>query len=172
VRVVVADTGPLHYLVWIGQIDLVSKLFEKVFLPTEVRDELSHEEAPEAVPAWIGNPPAWLTVMPAPIAPADPALLRLDDGERAAIALAVSLSVDAILMDDRAGVAAARSMGFPVMGTLGILDAAAGKISLTCVRRWRGSARRIFAVGKRFSRRCSRGTRPKRAPVDSTTGML
>jgi predicted nucleic acid-binding protein len=42
----------------------------------------------------------------------------LDDGERAAIALGVSLSAELLLMDDRAGVVA-------VTGTLGLLDRAA-----------------------------------------------
>jgi predicted nucleic acid-binding protein len=58
--------------------------------------------------------------------------LRLDRGERAAIILADSLEVDAILMDDRAGVAAARAKGFTVVGTLGILDSAArqGQVDL------------------------------------------
>jgi predicted nucleic acid-binding protein len=61
-----------------------------------------------------------------------PLLLRLDPGERAAIVLAASLKVDVILMDDRAGVAAAKAKGFAVVGTLGILDAAArrGKVDL------------------------------------------
>jgi predicted nucleic acid-binding protein len=125
VRLVVADTGPLHYLLWIGHIDLIPKLFEKVILPLEVRDELSHAEAPAVVRSWIAEPPAWLMVLPAKAATTDPLLLRLDDGERAAITLAASVKADAILMDDRAGVAAARQKGFAVMGTLGILDAAA-----------------------------------------------
>jgi predicted nucleic acid-binding protein len=90
-----------------------------------VRDELSRTEAPPAVRSWIADPPAWLAVLPAPAATSDSVLLRLDDGERAAIALAASLKADAILMDDRAGVAAARAKGFAVMGTLGILDAGA-----------------------------------------------
>lgn len=57
---------------------------------------------------------------------------NIDHGERAAIVLAASLKVDAILMDDRAGVAAAKAKGFAVVGTLGILDAAAlrGKVDL------------------------------------------
>jgi len=38
------------------------------------------------------------------------------------IALAVSVQADLILMDDRAGVGAARDEGFAVMGTLGLLD--------------------------------------------------
>jgi predicted nucleic acid-binding protein len=76
--------------------------------------------------------PAWLTIVSAPAATQDPALLRLDRGERAAILLAASLKVDAILMDDRAGVAAAKAKGFAVVGTLGILDSAArrGKVDL------------------------------------------
>jgi predicted nucleic acid-binding protein len=92
---VVADTGPLHYLVWIGHIDLVPELFEKVFLPPEVRDELSRAEAPAVVRAWIASPPEWLTVLPALPEPPDPALLKLDSGERAAIALARSVKADA-----------------------------------------------------------------------------
>jgi predicted nucleic acid-binding protein len=62
---------------------------------------------------------------PTPAIPDDLQLAALDDGERAAIALAVSEQADLILMDDRAGVAAARGKGFVVMGTLGLLDRAA-----------------------------------------------
>jgi len=129
---VVADTGPLHYLVLIGHINVIPALFETVFVPSEVREELSHAEAPPEARSWIASPPAWVTVVPVPYITTDPILLRLDRGERAAIVLADSLKVDAILMDDRAGVAAARARGFAVLGTLGILDAAArlGKIDL------------------------------------------
>ena len=36
-RLVVADTGPLNYLVLINAIELLPKLFEKVFTPEAVR---------------------------------------------------------------------------------------------------------------------------------------
>ncbi len=121
---VVADAGPLHYLVPVGYSDILAVLFEKVFVPTLVRDELAHSEAPEPVRAWIENPPAWLEVRAAPVLD-EPSLQSLDDGERAAIALAVALKADLLLMDDRAGVAAARAKGFAVTGTLGLLDLAA-----------------------------------------------
>jgi predicted nucleic acid-binding protein len=132
VRLVVADTGPLHYLVLIGHIDLIPTLFEAVYVPFEVQDELSHAEAPPEVRSWIAKPPEWLMIVPATDATGDVALLRLDRGERAAIVLAASLNADAILMDDRAGVAAAKAKGFAVVGTLGILDAGArrGKVDL------------------------------------------
>lgn len=123
-RVVVADTGPLHYLVLIGHIDLLPRLFQVVFVPTAVWDELLDSGAPPVVRAWAATPPAWLTVQLAP--PTNDARLQaLDDGERAAIALGMSLQADLILMDDRAGVVAARARGFVVTGTLGLLDHAA-----------------------------------------------
>ena len=52
-------------------------------------------------------------------------LAALDGGERAAIALAVQKRPDLVLMDDRAGVAAAQAQGFVVIGTLGVLVRAA-----------------------------------------------
>ena len=63
-RLVVADTGPLHYLVLTGDIALLPSLFEKVLTPERVRDELAHVEAPAAVRAWIAAPPTWLEICP------------------------------------------------------------------------------------------------------------
>jgi predicted nucleic acid-binding protein len=69
-------------------------------------------------------PPAWFGVRPAPLDPGED-LIRLDAGERAAIALSAVLHPDLVLMDDRDGVAAARGRGFAVTGTLGVFDRAA-----------------------------------------------
>jgi predicted nucleic acid-binding protein len=118
-RLVIADASPLHYLVLIGCSDILPTLFERVFIPAVVRDELVHPETPEIVRTWTENPPSWLEVHVAPIID-DPALQPLDDGEKAAITLA--LKADLILMDDRAGVAVARAKGFAATGTLGLLD--------------------------------------------------
>jgi len=52
----------------------------------------------------------------------DPSLEGLDDGEKAALALAASLAADLVLMDDRDGVRAARRKGFRVIGTLRVLE--------------------------------------------------
>ena len=124
-RLVVADAGPLHYLVLIGHVDLLPCLFDHIYLPSTVRDELAHHRAPPLVRTWISNIPAWLSVLPDPTLAHDPTLSRLDDGEAAAIVLAQSIGADLIFMDDRAGVKAAREQGFAVTGTLGVLDMAA-----------------------------------------------
>ena len=57
---------------------------------------------------------------------------KLDAGEEDAIALAIELRADLILMDDRDGILVARSKGFRASGTLGILAMAAahGLLSL------------------------------------------
>ena len=87
-RLVVADTSPLHYLVLTGDIELLPKLFGRVLVPQAVRDELANREAPAAVRAWIAEAPAWLDEQPNPYARDDRTAPKLDRGERAVIALA------------------------------------------------------------------------------------
>jgi predicted nucleic acid-binding protein len=123
VRVVVADTGPLHYLVLIGQINLLPRLFATVTVPTVVRDELLHPNTPQPVRDWATDPPPWLTVATTP-AYNEQASQRLDAGESAAIVMALALKADLMLMDDRAAVVVARAQGLAVVGTIGILDLA------------------------------------------------
>ena len=126
-RLVVADTSPLNYLVLIGQVEILPALFERIFVPQTVQNELRHDEAPESVRRWIAAPPLWLEIVPADHGNGDPELLRLDEGERAAILLATQIGADLLLIDDRDGVNVARSRGFAVTGTLGILDLAAAR---------------------------------------------
>jgi predicted nucleic acid-binding protein len=121
VKVVIADTGPVNYLILIEHIDVLPELFEKIILPMAVKDELSHPDSPVMVRNWIAAPPAWLEVRHS-IAP-DP-IAGLGAGETEAIALAVELHADLLLMDERRGVKAARGKGIEVTGTLGVLSLA------------------------------------------------
>ncbi|HLY54370.1 MAG TPA: DUF3368 domain-containing protein [Stellaceae bacterium] len=125
-RVVVADTGPLNYLVLIGAIDLIPKLFGRVLIPEVVRAELCHPGAPPLVRDWANRLPEWVDVRDVSSSEImDPALTTLDDGEAAALALVRSVGADLVLMDDRAGAAVAKREGFAVTGTLGVLALAA-----------------------------------------------
>ena len=45
-RLVIADTSPINYLLLIGHIDILPRLFERVIVPQIVRDELAHPKAP------------------------------------------------------------------------------------------------------------------------------
>jgi predicted nucleic acid-binding protein len=120
-QLVIADTGPVNYLILIGHIDLLPRLFQRVILPTAVEEELHDINAPAAVRSWIGSPPAWLEIMETP----DPGPAMLDDGEAAVIALAIALHADVVLIDERRGAKAARNQGLRVTGTLGLLELAA-----------------------------------------------
>ena len=125
-RLIIADTGPINYLVLIGNIDLLPVLFDNVILPSAVQAELTDPDAPPSVRDWIADPPAWLHVHETPGRQSDQASVEgLDEGETAAIALAISLDADLLLMDDRKGVIVARGKGLRVTGTLGVLDIAA-----------------------------------------------
>lgn len=121
---VVANAGPLNYLVLIEHEGVLPTLFDKIFVPPAVLAKLAHPESPPAVRTWAMNPPGWLEVRAGPYLD-DPLLQRLHHGERAAMELVVSLAANLLLMDDRAGVAVARAKGFAVTGTLGLLDLAA-----------------------------------------------
>lgn len=123
-QLVIADTGPISYLILTEYIDLLPALFDRVILPAIVRDELKHRKAPPAVQRWIASPPSWAEVRQNAVARAAP-FDKLDPGEEDVIALAVELHADLILMDDREGALVARSKGFRVAGTLGILSMAA-----------------------------------------------
>jgi predicted nucleic acid-binding protein len=125
-RVVVADATPLHYLILIDAVHVLPRIFEKIHIPIEVRDELTCDAAPSSVRIWMQQLPPWLEVLAAPAGTSqDSSLQALDSGERAAIVLAESLRADLLLIDDRAGALLAQRRGFAVTGTLGVLDLAA-----------------------------------------------
>lgn len=124
-RLVIADTGPVNYLILIGHIDLLPALFAKVILPAAVRDELASRKAPLPVRHWIACPHPWLEVDVSPSETDDASLRGIDAGEKAAIQLALAVHADLLLMDDRRGARAAATKGLQVTGTLGVLDLAA-----------------------------------------------
>jgi predicted nucleic acid-binding protein len=63
-KAVVADTGPVNYLLLIGEINLLPCLFDEVLIPIEVHQELLNQNAPEVVRTWAANLPGWCSVKP------------------------------------------------------------------------------------------------------------
>jgi predicted nucleic acid-binding protein len=123
-RLVVADTSPLVYLILIEQVEILPKLFESVLIPDAGQGELGHSLAPEPVRAWAEALPTWSEVKPEPQI-VDDAFRSLGAGERAAIALALSIHADLVLIDERKGTQIAIENGLDVSGTLGVLQRAA-----------------------------------------------
>jgi predicted nucleic acid-binding protein len=59
VRLVIADTGPINYLIQIGHIDILPRMFERVALPSAVHAELADLDEGEtaAIALASGIPP-------------------------------------------------------------------------------------------------------------------
>jgi predicted nucleic acid-binding protein len=120
--IVISDTPPINYLVLIGQVDLLPKLFRRILIPPGVLSELKQPGSPGPVQVWMSSIPAWLEVR----APSglDPDI-RLRRGEVEAISLACELHAAEVLVDDMEARKAAVARGLRVAGTLLVLDRAA-----------------------------------------------
>ncbi|MFH1110822.1 MAG: DUF3368 domain-containing protein [Planctomycetota bacterium] len=112
----------MNYLVLIGHVEALPKLYEVVVIPKAVASELSRPSCPETVRALIESPPVWLKIDQAP--ELDPDLGALGEGEQQAIALARALHADLLLCDDRDARDAALRKSLRVIGTLGVLQEA------------------------------------------------
>jgi predicted nucleic acid-binding protein len=64
--VVVADTSPINYLVLIGEIDVLQRLYHSVVIPEDVFNELTDLGAPPEVRAWATQQPAWIEIRKVP----------------------------------------------------------------------------------------------------------
>src|ERR1039458_8351920 len=120
-RVIVSDSSPIRYLVLIGEVDILQKLYGRILIPEAVRSELQQAATPEVVNSWISSAPDWLEVIPSSPGAAPAVSSALGEGERQAIVLALDVGADLMLMDDKAGAREARRLGLSVTGTLGIL---------------------------------------------------
>jgi predicted nucleic acid-binding protein len=122
--IVIADTTPLNYLVLIDQPNLLPHLYGRVLIPPAVYEELQAEGTPAPVRDWAANHPAWLEVRPV-LLPWDIGLDPLDEGEREAIALALEMKADLLIVDDRDARIEASRRKLIVIGTLRVLEDAA-----------------------------------------------
>ena len=122
--IAVADTSPICYLVLLGEIDLLPKLFSQVRVPQAVLAELLHEDAPAAVRDWASKLPSWMYAKETPLV-ATSGLEKLQAGEQAVIILAESIKADIVLLDEKAARRVAAARGLRVTGILGVLGEAA-----------------------------------------------
>jgi len=122
-ELVVADASPIHYLVLIGAVDVLPKMFAKVIIPSVVANvELQNVKTPEPVRKWVSNLPPWAEIRN----PLETESLGLDPGEEQAIALALELKAP-VLLDEKDARRVAKDKGLRFIGTIGVLDRAAAK---------------------------------------------
>ena len=120
---VASNTSPISNLAIIGRLNLLRSQFREIWIPGAVRSELDRLSQPAALKeiqqalhdGWI-KPQALREDKVARLLAA-----TLDPGEAGAIALALELSADLILLDERDGRSAAERAGLRVTGVLGVL---------------------------------------------------
>jgi uncharacterized protein len=128
-------------------------LYRHVTVPPPVIAELSRAQTPDRVRTWVANSPDWLYVQ-APAKALDVVRRDLGAGERDAIGLAVEVSADALLVDDRDARREAERLGLPVLGTLRVLAERQSMVSRISQSRSLACARPTFAPAISFSTSC------------------
>lgn len=118
--VVVSDTSPLRALAHLGRLDLLSALFGEVLVPPSDVAELE-QPRPRFAPVAIRALSFVRVQAPSSRTMVDELRQVLGPGEAEAIALAVEVRADAILIDETAGRAVARQHGLFPVGVLGVL---------------------------------------------------
>ena len=110
--VVISDTSPLTALLLAGRGEFLTCLFDRVVIPPAVEKELRCAHA---------TLPSWIEVFAPQRIP--PSILDggLDAGETEAIALALELHPDTLLIDERLGRRLAQRHGLAVTGLLELL---------------------------------------------------
>lgn len=111
--IVVSDTTAVSNLLTVGRADLLVSLFRRVLIPPAVWAELL---------AFHSDLPDWLEVVTVTDSSRVLAFQKqVHPGEAEAIALALEVKPDWLLIDDADGRKLAKSEGAPVVGLMGVL---------------------------------------------------
>lgn len=139
-----SNTTPFIALCSIGQLGLFPAIMGRVHVPRSVVSECAAGGAIEVPPL---EALSWIEVHEDPPAAAG-FLADLGTGERAAIALAMAIRADWIVIDETIGRTVAEYHGLRVIGTLGVLAKAAQQ---GLIPSFRDAAMAMRARGIRFS---------------------
>ncbi len=121
--IVVSDTSPLSNLALVDGLFLLKEIYNTVVIPQAVAEELSNAEDEEQQIAAVLSLD-WIEVRQATNLELIAGLRNdylLDRGEAEAIALALELKADELLIDERLGRREATRLGLSITGVLGVL---------------------------------------------------
>ena len=131
---VVSNASPLINLARIGQLALLSRLFGRLLLPQAVWQEVVEDGRGQPGAEEIRRA-VWIERAAVSNQPLIHSLRQdLDAGEAEAIALAIEIQADWLLMDERLGRETAQYFGLRYVGLVGILSAAKQRGDLKALR--------------------------------------
>lgn len=119
--IVVSNSTILIGLVKIGKLDLLPKLFSKIYIPEEIYRELVEKGKRKSGSDRIKKA-KWIEAMPVKDkTQVNLLMFSLEKGEAEALCLAKELKADLILLDEGKARKSAVLAGFGIMGTVGLL---------------------------------------------------
>jgi predicted nucleic acid-binding protein len=122
----VSNSSPLIALSAIGRLELLPALFESVLIPPAVAVEIG---------PLVSTSSRWLRVRPLErLRPAAVVRRTLGPGETEALALALEVRPDRLILDDLPARRLAEALGLPIIGTLGIVLAAKRRGLIASIR--------------------------------------
>ena len=134
--IVISDTSVITNLVAIDYLQLLPQLYDRVMIPEAVHRELVDIDPPAPGTLEVQTA-AWLEIRAVAnraVVERLQTMVRLDLGESEAIALALELKADLLLIDERRGRAEANRLGVKITGLLGILVEAKRKNLISLVK--------------------------------------
>lgn len=134
--IVISDTSASTNLAAVQYLQLLPQLYNQVTIPEAVYRELVDIDPPVPGTLEVQDAP-WLEVkqvVDGEVVKRLQGEVRLDSGESEAIALALELNADLLLIDERRGRAEADRLGLKITGLLGILVEAKRKNLITAVK--------------------------------------
>jgi len=117
--IVVSDTSPLLTLARVGRLDLLQALYREVIIPPAVQRELIDERTD--LPLDVTKLPWISVVVPLNRSPVTNVPGGLDPGESEALAVALEIRADLVLVDERRARNVAEKLDLKITGILGVL---------------------------------------------------
>ena len=119
---IVCNTSPISNLAAIGQLALLQQVYSSIVIPLAVSDEIAKVAAIYTQAALVPSQP-WITIQSV----ADTTVVqrlqskKLDAGESEAIALALELDAELLVIDEQLGRRIAIDEGLNIIGLIGVL---------------------------------------------------
>ena len=132
--IVVSNTSPISNLAMVGQLTILQEIYTRIIIPTAVYNELTDEGAGDVVATAVQSS-TWIETQPvANLTLVTSLQSKVNEGEAEAIALAIELDADELLIDERLGRREATRLGVPITGVLGVLLIAKQRGLITAVK--------------------------------------
>ncbi len=116
----VVDASPLIILAQGGWLELLRVVGDRIIVPRQVSIEIRRPGPSDAVARAL-SATAWLEVVDTGPVVAEVRRFDLDPGEEAVLTWALAHAGAVAIVDERRGRRAARALGIPVVGTLGLI---------------------------------------------------